>query len=197
MPPEPLTAMPVDPALLAEFRRQGGAIVARERGLTPACRVKLAGLARTLGIPDDQVEAAIRAVNQAEPAAPPNPSTEKFRKRLRKDLAGKTRTIIGPKIEAQILAAAAEKYSLDEATARQVLGEVAAELGLTRITASDALDGLAAQIDLTVGDSTWLAREAWDRLRTAGAKWGIELEVVDELIDERLAINKAEVHRRR
>src|SRR5688572_513956 len=162
MPPEPATAAPLDPALLAEFRRQGGAIVAQERGFTPACRIKLARLANSLGIPEDQVDAAIRALNQSEPTAPPNPKVEKFRSRLRKDLAGKTRTIIGPNIEARILGAAAQKYGIDEATARQVLGEVAAELSLTRITASDAIDGLAAQIDLTVGDSTWLAREAWD-----------------------------------
>lgn len=196
MPPDPATAV-LDPARLAEFRRQGGAIVAQERGLTAACRIKLARLAGSLGIPDEQVDAAIRALHEVEPAAPPNPQAEKFRKRLRKDLAGKTRTIIGPAIEAQILAAAAQKYGLDEATARQVLGEVAAELGLTRITASDAIDGLAAQIDLTVGDSTWLAREAWDRLRTAGGKWGIELEVVDELIDEKLAANRQEAARGR
>ena len=74
---------------------------------------------------------------------------------------------------------------------------MAAELGLTRITASDAIDSLAAQIEQAAGDSTWLAREAWDRLRTAGGKWGIELEVIDELIDEKLAANKAETYRRR
>src|SRR5688572_1065639 len=130
MPPEPATAAPLDPALLAEFRRQGGAIVAQERGFTAACRIKLARLAGSLGIADDQIDAAIRSLNQAEPAAPPNPKVEKFRKRLRKDLAGKTRTIIGPTIEAQIIAAAAQKYGLDDAAARQVLGEVAAELGL-------------------------------------------------------------------
>ena len=197
MPPEPTTAAPLDPALLAEFRQQGGAIVAQERGLTATCRVKLTRLAKTLGIPSTQVDAAIRALREEEPEAPPNPQAEKLRKRLRKDLAGKTRAIIGPTIEAEILAAAARKYSLDESTSRQVLDEVAAEIGLTRITAGDAIDSLAAQIEQTAGDSTWLAREAWDRLRTAGAKWGIELEVVDELIDEKLAANKEEVYRRR
>ena len=197
MPPEPTTAAPLDPALLAEFRQQGGAIVAQERGLTATCRVKLTRLAKTLGIPSNQVDDAIRALREEEPAAPPNPQAEKLRKRLRKDLAGKTRAIIGPTIEAEILAAAARKYSLDETTSRQVLDEVAAEIGLTRITAGDAIDSLAAQIEQTAGDSTWLAREAWDRLRTAGAKWGIELEVVDELIDEKLAANKEEVYRRR
>lgn len=188
---------PLDPALLAAFRQQGGAIVAQERGLTPACRIKLAGLARSLGIAEDQIDVAIRALRETEPEAPPNPEAEKFRKRLRKDLSGKTRTIIGPTIEAQILEAAKRKYSLDEAAARQVIGEVAAELGLTRITSSDAIRGLGDQIDQVVGDSTWLAREGWDRLRSAGAKWGIELEVVDELIDEQLAANREEIRQKR
>ena len=197
MPPDPTTAEPLDPAVLAEFRRQGEAIIAQERGLSTTCRIKLTRLARSLGIPSDQIDTAIRALHDSEPEGPPNPEAEKFRKRLRKDLAGKTRAIIGPTIEAEIIAAAARKYSLDESTSRKVLDEVAAEIGLTRITAGDAIDSLAAQIEQTVGEATWLAREAWDRLRTAGAKWGIELEVVDELIDQKLAANKEEVYRRR
>ena len=197
MPPDPSTAEPLDPAVLAEFRRQGEAIVAQERGLSTTCRIKLRRLAKSLAIPDDQIDAAIRSLHDSEPEAPPNPEAEKFRRRLRKDLAGKTRAIIGPTIEAEIIAAAARKYSLDETTSRKVLDEVAAEIGLTRITSGDAVDTLAAQIEQTVGDATWLAREAWDRLRTAGAKWGIELEVVDELIDQKLAANKEEVYRSR
>src|SRR5688500_10105493 len=125
---------PLDPELLAAFRLQGGAIVAQERGLTPACRIRLAGLARTLGIAEDQIDSAIRSLRDTEPEAPPNPDADKVRKRLRKDLLGKTRTVIGPTTEAQILEAAKRKYSLDEAAARQVIGEVDTELRLTRIT---------------------------------------------------------------
>src|SRR5207247_9520072 len=94
-----------------------------------------------------------------------------------------------PTIQAQILAAARRKYARDDALAGQVIAEVTAELGLTRISASVAIQSLAAQIDQAAGTSSWLAREAWHRLRSAGAKWGLELEVIDELIDERLAAN--------
>jgi len=182
---------PLDPALLAAFRQEGAVIVAHERGLTTTCRLKLVGVARKLGIGDDQIEQAIRSLAAIEPSAPPNRQAERFRRRLRKDLSGKSRTIIGPTIEAQILAAAHRKYALDEVLARQVIAEVTAELGLMRISASDAINSLAAQIDQAAGNSTWLAREAWDRLRSAGAKWGLELEVIDALIDERLAANRS------
>jgi hypothetical protein len=191
MPPDS-QPVPLDPALLAAFRQQGAAIVARERGLTSSCRIKLAGAAQSLGIADEQVEQAIRSLAAVEPNSPPNAQAEKFRRRLSKDLAGKSRTIIGPTIEAQILAAAKRKYGLDEEAAGQVLGEVAGELKLTRITASDAIQSLTAQIDQAAGDSAWLAREAWDRLRSAGGKWGLELEVIDELIEERLAANRTD-----
>src|SRR5262245_27531220 len=194
MPPDSPSA-PLDPALLAAFRQQGAAIVAHERGLTAACRIKLAGVARALGIADEQIEEAVCALTVAEPSAPPNVQVEKLRRRLRKDLGGKSRRIIGPTIEAQILAAAQRKYGLASELTNQVLSEVAAELGLIRITASDATANLAAQIDQAAGDSAWLAREAWDRLRSAGAKWGLELEVVDELIDERLAANRSAYYR--
>ena len=190
-------AGPLDPAVLAVFRQQAAALVAQERGLTTACRIKINGLARQLGIPEDQIEPAIRSLAEtADVDAPPNPQAEKFRRRLRKDLAGKS-TILGPTIEAQILAAAARKYSLNDAVARQVLADVAAELGLTRISASEAIRNLEEQIDHALGEATWLAREAWDRLRSAGAKWGIELELVDQLIDEKLTANRAARARRR
>lgn len=195
MPPQ-TQSVPLDPALLAAFRHQGAAIVARERGLSPACRIKLVGIARSLGIGDEQIEDAIRSLTAAEPNAPPNAQAERFRRRLRKDLAATSRTIIGPTIESQILAAAQRKFSLDAAVALQVLTEVATERGLKLISASDAIQSLEAQIDQAAGDSTWLAREAWDRLRSAGCKWGLELEVIDELIDERLAANRAEHLRR-
>ena len=198
MPPDSSTAEPLDPALLVAFRQQAGAVIAQERGLTAAGRMKLAGIARQLGIGEDQIEAAVRSLGEAAaPPAPVNPAIEKFRRRLKKDLAGKSRTIIGPTIESQIVVAALGKYGLDEAAARQTVAEVAAELGLRRISHSQAIDSLAAQIDQATGDATWLAKEAWDRLRIAGGKWGIELELVDQLIDEKLAANRADRDRRR
>ncbi|MDX1948380.1 MAG: hypothetical protein SFU86_23525 [Pirellulaceae bacterium] len=191
-------ASPLDPALLATFRQQAGPILAAERGLSAGCRVKLASLARQLGMAEERIDGAIRALNEsAAPAAPPDPFVEKFRARLRKDLAGKNQAILGPTIETQIVAVACKKFGLPEAIARQIIGEVAAELGLRRISASEAVRNLAAQIDQAAGDATWLAKEVWDRLRVIGGKWGIELEVIDQLIDEKLGDNRLIKMRRR
>ncbi|MEX2176420.1 MAG: hypothetical protein WD872_18800 [Pirellulaceae bacterium] len=182
----------IEPALLIAFRQQAGGILSQERGLTGAGRAKLAEIARQLGIGEEQLEVAIRSLGESEaPPAPENPRIEKFRRRLQKDLAASGRAILGPRIETQIVAVAAEKYGLDEPAARQVLARVASELGLRQISTDQAIDSLAAQIDQAAGEATWLAKEAWDRLRIAGAKWGVELEVIDELIDEKLAANRA------
>jgi hypothetical protein len=182
----------IDPNLLMAFRQEAAAIVAVERGLTPSCRAKLAGIARRLGIADGLFDEALSSLALAEPNAPPNAQAERLRRRLRKDLAVTPRAVIGPTIEAQILAKAKRKYGLDEDVATQVLADVAAELNVTRITGSDAIRSLAAQIDQAVGDSTWLASEAWDRLRAAGERWGIALEVVNELVDERIKANRSD-----
>jgi hypothetical protein len=195
MPHQPATAG--DASLLAEFRRQAGAVLAQERGLTPAGRVKLASLARQIGLAEEQIEAAIRSLSESTAAQPEGQEVQKFRSRLRKDLAGRSRSILGPKAESQIVEAAANKYALDDATARRVLNEVADELGLQRISVDEAVGNLAQQIDLTAGRSTWLAKESWDRLRSAGAKWGIDLEIVDQLIDEKLDENRSRRDRSR
>jgi hypothetical protein len=188
--------LPLDPAALASFRREGAAIIAQERGLTPACRIRLVQAATSAGIAADRVEEAIRSLSAAEPTAPPSAAAEHFRQRLRKDLTAKTRPIVGPTMESKILAAAERKFGLSETLAAQILAEVATELGLTRITATDAIRSLTAQIDQAAESSTWLAREAWDRLRSAGAKWGLELELIDALIEERLAANRTDRQRR-
>src|SRR3954453_2140833 len=120
--PEPAD---IDPASLVAFREQAAAIMASERGLTPSCRTKLAGVARRLGIADDQFDEALRSLAVAEPSAPPNAQADKFRRRLRKDLAA-GKAVIGPAIEAQILAAAKRKYGLNDSLAADVLAEVAA-----------------------------------------------------------------------
>jgi hypothetical protein len=182
------------PALLTTFRQRASPILARERGLTAGCVVKLNRLAREIGIPETQIEAAIHSLTSAPTPPPlaPDPKLEKFRQRLRKDLEGKSRTILGPTIESKIIEAAQRKYALTEAAARQTFAEVAAELGLRRISADEAVRSLTTSIDQAIGDSVWLAKESRDRLRGAGLNWGLELEVVDELIDEKLAANRAD-----
>ena len=119
----------IPPETLVQFRTQAAAIVAEQRGLTSSCLVKLAGLARQLGIPEDQTQAAIHTLDSSRsvPETVDAKAVHKFRKRLRKDLTGKKK-IIGPEIEARILANAKTKYALDERAARQDLAEVVAEL---------------------------------------------------------------------
>src|SRR5688500_5889548 len=183
---KPLPPAALSPVLLADFRQRAEAIIARERGFTPACLVKLGGLARQLGFAEDQIEDALRSLGAEAipPPAPPNPQVEKFRRRLTKDLQGKTRSILGPTIEARIVEAAQRKYSISEATAREVFAQVAAALSLRRISADEAVRNMTESIDQAAADSTWLAKESRDRLRSAGLNWGLELEVVDALIEE-------------
>lgn len=192
-PPNPAT---IDPAVLVAFRQEAKAIIAAQRGLTPASLAKVVGIAQRLGIADEQFDEALRSLAIAEPSAPPNPQVEKFRRRLRKDLSVNPSAVIGPTIEAQILANAKRKYGLSDALVGEVLAEVASELGLTRITSTDAIRSLAAQIDQAAGNNTWLASEARNRLHAAGEKWAIPRDVVNELIDERLKANRNEYSNR-
>lgn len=178
--------------LIAEFRRKAGPIVAQARGLTPAARVKLADLARQIGLGEDRIDDALRTLAESPATAAPAPRSkeaEKFYRRLLKDLGGSGKAIIGPTHEATIVAAGKEKYGLDEATALDLLAEAAAELGLQRIRGDEATRNLATAVEDALGDQTWIATDARDRLYSAGKNWGLSQDVVDELIDERLAAN--------
>lgn len=185
----PASTPPLGDAQLAAFRQKAGPILAEARGLTPAALAKLAEIARELGLEDEQVDAAIRSLH-AGPAKPRDPAVEKFRARLKKDLSVKKKTIIGPEIEARIIAGGSQKYALAEPVILEVLAEVAAELGLRRITGDEALAHFVEMVDAAVGDSTWLARQAWDRLRMASEKWGLTFEEADQVIQQKLDANR-------
>jgi hypothetical protein len=188
----PPTRKPAAGDKLRAFRERAAVILAGERGFTPQCRIKLARLAHELGMNEAQAEEAVRSLREKSQPKGTDPLVEKFRQRLKKDLSGRHRTVIGPEIEARVIASAQRKYGIDADTVREVLTEVAAELGLRHITGDQAAQLYADMVDEAVGDSTWLAREAWDRLRTAGEKWGLSYEESDELIEQKIAANRRE-----
>ncbi len=173
---------------LAAFRDKAGPILAEARGLTPGALARLGDVARELGLPDDQIQEAIRALHGGAAKAK-DPVVEKFRNRLRKDLSAR-KTIIGPEIEARIVAGGVEKYQLSEQVILEVLGEVAAELELRRITGNEALAHFVEMVDAAIGDKTWLNRQAWDRLRMASEKWGLTFEDADQLVEQKLDANR-------
>lgn len=189
--------MPSSPSLsesqLAAFRQKAGPILAEARGLTPGALAKLGDIARDLGLADDQVQDAIRSLHGGAAKAK-DPAVEKFRKRLRKDLAAK-KTIVGPEIEARIVEGGVQKYQLSEQVILEVLAEVAAELGLRRITGNEALAHFVEMVDAGIGERTWLNRQSWDRLRLASEKWGLTFEDADALVEQKLDANRRDSFR--
>jgi len=179
-----------DAATLAEFQRKAGPIVAQQRGLTPAARLKLADVARQLGIGDDQLEAALRSLGPASSAAAQNKAAGKFRRRLLKDLQPKAGGILGPKHEVQILASAREKYSLDDATALEMLASVTTELGIHRVRGDEAMRNLSDAVQDAVGDHTWIEQNTRDHLHAAGREWGLSRATIDTYIEEHLEANR-------
>lgn len=173
---------------IAAFRQKAGPILAEQRGLTPGALARLGEIGRDMGLVDDQVQDAIRALH-AGPAKPKDPAVEKFRNRLLKDLSAK-KTIIGPEIEARIVAGGIQKYQLTESAILETLAEVAAELGLRRITGNEATAHFVEMVDAAIGDKTWLNRQSWDRLRAASEKWGLTFEDADQLVEQKLDANR-------
>ena len=181
----------IDAAALAEFQRKAGPIVALERGLTPAARLKLADVARQLGLSDGQFEVALRSLSPTSPSPAASKAAERFRRRLLKDLQPKAGGILGPKHETQILEAARDKYSLDDVTALDQLARVTAELGIHRVRGDDALRNLADAVQDSLGDQTWIAQDTRDRLHVAARQWGLDHATVDSYIEDHLATNRA------
>ncbi len=175
---------------LEQFRSRAALILRENRGMSPQAMMRLTELADELALDDKTVEAELARLHSSG-TKPTNPDLEKFRKRLTKDLAGHERTVIGPAIETQIITAAQRKYAIEENEAREVLAEVAQALSLRRVSTNQAIDNFNASIADAAKDASWLARDAWDRLRSAGQSWGLDEELIDTLIREHLDANRA------
>src|SRR5688500_7071101 len=113
---QPPPSRPTAAAAMRSFGARAAGIIAHERGFTPQCRAKLDRIARELGLSDAQRDEALRSLREKKEAKDTDPIIEKFRQRLRKDLSGRHRTVIGPEIEARVVESAKRKYGLDEPT---------------------------------------------------------------------------------
>lgn len=194
----PPTEPPIEPPIIPSsepqnpleiFRHRAALILREQRGFSSQAAMQLEELARELAIDESIASAELAALTTAA-AKPVNPALEKFRKRLTKDLSGHQRTVIGPTIEQAIIAAAQTKYSISEAEALEVLAEVAASLSLRRVTTSEAVEHFSEGVAAAAKNASWLSRDAWDRLRLSGQSWGLDEELIDTLIRERLDANR-------
>jgi hypothetical protein len=185
VPPPP----PPAENLQERFRAQAGAIVAAERGLTPSCRIKLADLARQIGLDEAQAQEVLRSFGGA--AHPKqSPAARKFQRDVRKTLTSLAIAALTPLHEARLLDVARKKHALSESEAEAIIAATAAELGVGRISSEEACATLDGMIADKLETDEWLDGDSRETLYKAGERWGLSPEDVEVLIRHRLEQNR-------
>lgn len=182
-PPPPPTDNPQE-----RFRAEAGAIVAAERGLTPSCRIKLADLARQIGLDEAQAQEVLRSFGGAPPSQ--SPAAKKFQRDVRKTLTSLAIAALTPLHESRLLEVARKKHALSDTEAEAIIAATAAELGVGRISSDEACATLDIMIADKLGDDEWLDYDSRETLYKAGERWGLSQEDVDSLVRHRLDQNR-------
>lgn len=182
----------VEDAPLEQFLERAAPILAVERGINVRSRVRLLAVAREVGLPDGEFEQAVlllqRAPAQAE--SPADKATEPFRRYLHAKLEQSTVKTFTPSLEGRAVLVAVNKFQLTPEQARHAIGQVTAERGVKRFSQQDCEDYVNDLIGERLGDAEWLDDESVNRLREAGAEWGLSVAEVDALIVTRAAANR-------
>ncbi|QDU94897.1 hypothetical protein [Lignipirellula cremea] len=180
----PASDIPADePTLLEQFLQRAGSIIAMERGINARSRIKLQVIARDMGLPPEEFEAAMQSLQSGGDKKEPNAEQiQAFRLTVLKQLEKLPRAVLTPDLETKAAQFGVDRYQLTLEQAQKVVREAAAEKKIQRITPAEAERYVGDLIAKKLSGNTWIDLESADRIRSAGQQWGLKAEQVDDLI---------------
>jgi hypothetical protein len=172
------------PTLVRQFRQRAGPILVQHRGINAQSRVLLTALAEEMGLPSEQVESAIFAL-EAATAETPSPEQERadaFKAYARESLDKLPRGILLPGAHELLVERASERYGIEPVSAESILRQLADEHQISVITREDAAGHIEALADEMMGDASQLTFEQRERIFGEASQWGLTADEVAKLL---------------
>ena len=170
---------------LESFLHRAAPIIAAERGLTDAARIKIESLANDMKLPRELFAQGMEMLQGEPPVA--NRKKDRWEKAFEKSMRAKVkkipRGIMTSAIETKAVQIGQEKYQLTELQAREILREILADLKIQRVSVSQAEQHVETMVRELIGDSTYVPPEARERLADSGKQWGVSKEHVNSLVE--------------
>jgi hypothetical protein len=189
--PEQPEAQSKRDARLKTFLRRAAPVIAAERGLTSAARIKLQTIAAEMRLPGEILDEALTELQTESQKGRHYSRWERgFAKFLADQLKKLDNRILTFDREQKAIKVAEEKYQLTLPQAREIITEVAKQLGVRRISASEAERHVETTIKEKVGQGVWIDVESRERLFMLGEEWGLPKEHVAAVIDHYIRANK-------
>jgi len=167
---------------LEKFLQRAASIIAMERGINSRSRVKLEIVARDLGLPQDEFEAALKDIQRGDKSDAQDEQINAFRMTIVKQLEKLPRAVLTPDLEAKAVKYGVDRYGLTSDQAQKTVKEAAAEKKIQRISQAEAERYMADMIAQKLGGDSWIDINAAERMRNAGRQWGLTEEQVNSLI---------------
>lgn len=168
---------------LDAFLTKAAPIIAVERGLTPACRIKLESIAQDMKLPPELFEKGLAKLQEGPVNVAKKSRWERaFQNYLETNLSKVKNGILTIEVEQKATRVAEEKYQLTRQQAKEILVEVAQKLKLRRISATEAERHVEATIREMIGTSVWVDIDTKLRLYSLGEEWGVTKEHVEGVI---------------
>jgi hypothetical protein len=178
-------------ARLKTFLRRAAPVIAAERGLTSAARIKLQTIAAEMRLPGELLDEALTELQTESQKGRHYSRWERgFAKFLADQLKKLDNRILTFDREQKAIRVGEEKYQLTHPQAREIITEVAKQLGIRRISASEAERHVETTIKEKVGQGVWIDVESRERLFMLGEEWGLSKEHVAAVIDHYIRSNK-------
>lgn len=179
------------------FLRRAAPVLAVERGLTPACKLKLQALADEMGLPADLQAQAMQALQAGEVSIESDRWEKAFADYVESRLKSHRGEILNLDVERRAVKVAEARFRVSAQRAREIFAEVTKRLGIRRITATEAERHVETNVRDLVADATWIDSAARERLVGIGTEWGIPAQQVLAMVELRLRLNRDRLARDR
>jgi hypothetical protein len=175
---------------LKNFLRQAEAIIASQRGLNAASRLKLDALAEHLKLPKPLYDQAIKELQQSEAFANLTRYEKSYLKFLAKEFEKLTGGVLSPGMEKKALKHAETKYQINGTRAEQLIDAQAEIDGIARISSADSYLFAERMIVDQIGDCLVADETLQDELYQSAIKWGVEKDQVNQIIARQIRRNR-------
>lgn len=177
------------------FLDKAAPVLALERGLNAKSRVKLASVARELGLNDAEFEeavASLSAVQQkpqvsAEEARAQRRRRRKFQNHIGETLMALPQGILTASMEHMLQSSGVAEFQLTAREAQQEIVQLAKKLHVRRISREEAERHIAEMVDAKIGPDGVLADDVSRRIYAEASRWGLTPDQVEPILKERLS----------
>ncbi|MEL7497896.1 MAG: hypothetical protein AAFN77_09820 [Planctomycetota bacterium] len=177
---------------LKSFLRQAAGVIASEKGLTPACRLKLQAIAEQIKLPKSTFESALQQLQSDDlPVDPLTRYEQSFVDFLLSEFAKLEGELISPRMEQLAIQIAKDKYQIESSRAERLLIDTCDAKGISRISFDDARDYATQSIIARLGDRVVVDDETRAQLNDMGKEWGLDDVAVDQVIIRQVEKSRA------